>query len=113
MAGRPRTMALRVAKLARRATSLSDDVDVIVPQQYIEKPDPDDPICEAWNAAVNKTLDASDSLEYLAILLMEKAGIASDGRGIDAICPPADEAKDQETPHRSEDECVAPGCGSA
>ncbi len=78
MAGRPVKMAEKATTLEARALQLSYDVFCEVPRQYLDRPT-DDPICVAWNDAVDATILATLATEKLGNLLREKAHITEPG----------------------------------
>ena len=75
MAGRPKTMAVKVTRLEDEARRLCWEVYEAMPQQYIEDPDPKGAISYAWNDAYYKVRDAMCAVEELAEQLRSKAGL--------------------------------------
>ena len=79
MAGRPRTMARKVAELEGLASELADRLDSVAPQQYRGKVNPQDALAVAWSDALNAVWMAVYELESLTDLLCAKAGITEPG----------------------------------
>ena len=75
MAGRPKMMAKRVTELEAQGLELSRRVFEFCPKKSMKG----DPICEAWDAVVGTTMNASIELQQLGDLLREKAGITEPG----------------------------------
>ncbi|MCG3139155.1 MAG: hypothetical protein HJJLKODD_03034 [Phycisphaerae bacterium] len=80
MAGRPRTRAKKITELEARALQLADDFYALMPSMYR---DPrtlhTDPICRAWNDAMDRILETLHTIEHLGNLLREKAGVRESG----------------------------------
>ena len=78
MAGRPKMMAEKVTVLEDEALALSMGVFLEMPKQYRERPGYD-PICQAWNDALDATALATRATQKLGELLRKKAKIAEPG----------------------------------
>jgi hypothetical protein len=48
MPGRPRMCLKRLTTLLENVQACGNDLFNLMPSQYRERPDPDDPICAAW-----------------------------------------------------------------
>ena len=84
MAGRPQKMAKRVTELEVQAREHWEQVLDTCPSQYVGLQS-NDPVCNAWNAAVGVTYDAMLELENLRGLLLEKAGLATPASPTSAV----------------------------
>ena len=93
MAGRPRKMASKAAEFEGQAIQLSAEVFLTIPQQYRNKPNSKDPICQAWNLCMETTMSASVACEQLGDLLRAKAGITEPGPTKALLSNPPDEAE--------------------
>ena len=78
MAGRPRKQAEAVTGLEGEAMNLSMGVFLEMPKQYRERPNYD-PICQAWNDALDATALATTAMDKLGGLLRSKAKITEPG----------------------------------
>ena len=78
MAGRPKMMEKKVTGIEAKAFCLSAEVFCEVPKQYLDRPTAD-PICVAWNDAVDATMLAMIATEKLGNLLRAKANITEPG----------------------------------
>ena len=78
MAGRPRKKAEKVTGLEDEALGLSMGVFLEMPKKYLERPDYD-PICQAWNDAMDATGIASTAMQKLGDMLRKKAKIDEPG----------------------------------
>ena len=65
--------------LEEMAIGLSAETFLYTPQQYLDNPNPGDPIGRAWNQCVHATMGASIACERLGDLLRAKAGIKEPG----------------------------------
>ena len=81
MAGKPRTMAKRVAEVEERVYASYAALEKLRPAQYAARQDEDeewqDEVCLLWNAAVEGAREAWGLLEELLQLLEERAGLPS------------------------------------
>jgi hypothetical protein len=71
MAGRPRTMAKRLATLLAKATELGNEFLAVMPATYRERPIAD-PLCEAWKDRLTDLADTYHSIDRLLGLLQAK-----------------------------------------
>ena len=78
MPGRPQKKSEAVTALEDQALALSMNLFCEIPQQYLERPD-SDPLCQAWNDAVDATGIASTAMEKLGHMLRKKAKITEPG----------------------------------
>ena len=78
MAGRPRKKAEAVTGLEDQALAVSMDVFAEIPKQYLERPN-NDPLCQAWNDALDATGLASTAMQKLGEMLRKKAKITEPG----------------------------------
>ena len=102
MAGRPKTMAKRLAEIEERAFRLSVDLCKLRPYQYREREgaEGEDEYAAVWNAAVRATSSAANAVNHLLGLAEERAGLDFDvldaerdrRRGTWPLDVPADEA---------------------
>src|SRR5215470_3053341 len=72
MAGRPRTMHRKVNELVSRAERFAEDLYELMPSQYHERPNPRDPVSEAWRASMTSFAQGWRHLTELAELLAAK-----------------------------------------
>ena len=78
MPGRPRKKAEAVAGLEDEALCLEMGVFSEMPRQYLERPD-SDPLCQAWNAAMDGAGIACVAMQKLGDMLRKKAKITEPG----------------------------------
>ncbi len=78
MAGRPRKKAEAVTALEDKAVALDMNLFCEIPEQYLERPDYD-PLCEAWNDAIDAVGLASVAMRRLGDMLRKKAKITEPG----------------------------------
>ena len=78
MAGRPRKKAEAVTALEDEALSLEMGMFSEMPEQYLERPDYD-PLCEAWNDAMDGATLFSIAMQRLGNMLRKKAKITEPG----------------------------------
>ncbi len=78
MAGRPKKKAEAVTGLEDEALALSMGVFLEMPKKYRERPDYD-PLCQAWNDALDATGLASTAMQKLGEMLRAKAKITEPG----------------------------------
>ncbi len=71
MAGRPRTMAKRVAQLYEAYRAIAEELEKLMPQQY-RRPT-NDSLGRTWQQAVNSLAQSEDYLSDLASFLEFKA----------------------------------------
>jgi hypothetical protein len=79
MPGRPKMMAKRVTELEEVGLGLALDMFSLVPRQYLDQPNRDDPLNRSWNLVVNVLIQATVVLEQLGDLVRAKAGITEAG----------------------------------
>ena len=72
MAGRPRTMYKRVHELLARTEALADELYALMPDQYKERPNVREPVCNAWRASMTAVAQSHSHLTTLAELIAEK-----------------------------------------
>ena len=75
MAGRPKTMAKRVAEIEERAFQLDEDLCALRPAQYAEiaGKEGDDDLAVMWNEAARAVVGASFAVADLLCCLEERA----------------------------------------
>ena len=78
MAGRPRKKAEAVTCLEDKALYLDLSMFSEIPRQYLERPDYD-PLCEAWNDAMDGATLTSIAMQRLGNMLRKKAKITEPG----------------------------------
>jgi len=93
MAGRPRKMVAKVEEFEKLAIMLAMDVFEIVPKQYLDTPNPEDPISQAWKEAVDTTMWATIAMETLGNRLRAKAGITRPGPSEEFWSNPPEDAE--------------------
>ncbi len=77
MAGRPKTMAKRVAALYERAEQLLDDLLATRPAQYAKDRGVagDGSLASLWSEAADTAFDCADAFDELLCRLKQRAGI--------------------------------------
>ena len=85
MPGRPRTTVKRLDDLIQQTMAINDKVFDLVPSRYIERDDASDPICAAWQAAIQATMEQYRSLfaprELVAAKVARADRLSADGGG--------------------------------
>ena len=80
MPGRPQKKSEAVTALEDKALALAMNLFCEIPQQYLERPD-SDPLCQAWNDAMDATGIAGVAMKKLGDMLRKKAKITEPGPG--------------------------------
>lgn len=93
MAGRPRKMVRRVEEFEKLVTMLAMYTFETIPEQYREKPNPNDRLSVARNNAMRLTMHTSIALDALGDLLRAKAGITEPGPSAQFWSDPPDGAE--------------------
>ena len=88
MPGRPKTTLKRLDSLLERAAEYGNELYDLMPNQYYERPDSDDPTCAAWRCAGDAAIRSYQALDALRQLVAEKVAraehrgsLTNEGRG--------------------------------
>ena len=82
MPGRPRTTLKRLNDLLRRAEAYGSELYDLMPPQYHERPDLDDPTCVAWRQAGQAAVENYRALDALRAQVAEKVARAEQRKAI-------------------------------
>ncbi len=74
MAGNPRRMLKRFAAIESRLTDVLVDFEALMPDTYRDPSHGRDPLAVAWRSAAEASLECSDAMDTLEILLAAKVG---------------------------------------
>lgn len=72
MPGRPKTTLKRLDSLLGRALGYGNELYELMPDQYYQRPDSDDPTCVAWRSAGDAAIRSYQALDALRQHIAEK-----------------------------------------
>ena len=82
MPGRPRTTLKRLNDLRHRAETYGSELYELMPSQYYERPDLNDPMCIAWRRAGQAAVNSCLALDALREQLAQKVARAEQLKAI-------------------------------
>ena len=101
MAGNPRRRLKRFEAIDSRLTDVLVDFEALMPDAYLDPSHGRDPLAVAWRSAAEASLECSDAMDTLEILLAAKVGPL--GSDVDSAGDKsAEAAESSDTPESTE-----------